>query len=189
MKALAKWILRSRVVLSIYEIVVDAWQESKYDEYREQYSLSPAFSFNGEGILLYGNGDIVAKADSYVGRLSRIFTDEGAKVEIGKNCAISHHVMMYTSNRVADQDLSQGKEKRIGNIVIGDHCWIGANVFITEGAEIGENSVVGANSVVTDNIPPHSIATGTPARVVRFKSYLDETARAKFQREYAEILD
>lgn len=185
LKPLAKRILRSWPVLSVYGFVSDAWQEAKYDEYRDRYDISQDFQFNGEGILLYGEGGIVAGADSYIGRFSRISADEGTMVKIGQNCALSLHVMMYTSNRIADQDLSQGKQKRRGDITIGDHCWIGANVFITEGVQIGENAVVGANAVVTDDLPPHSIAAGNPARVLQFKSHLEDEMEEQIRREFA----
>ena len=36
-----------------------------------------------------------------------------------------------------------------------------------KGVTIGRNSIIGANSVVTRDIPPYSIAVGSPARVVR----------------------
>jgi acetyltransferase-like isoleucine patch superfamily enzyme len=42
---------------------------------------------------------------------------------------------------------------------------------VTSGVSIGERCVIGANSVVTEDIPPHSIAAGSPARVIRKISY------------------
>jgi acetyltransferase-like isoleucine patch superfamily enzyme len=43
---------------------------------------------------------------------------------------------------------------------------IGANATIVCGVTIGENVLVGANSTVTHDIPPNSLAVGSPARVV-----------------------
>jgi acetyltransferase-like isoleucine patch superfamily enzyme len=42
---------------------------------------------------------------------------------------------------------------------------------VMSGVTIGERSVVGANSVVTRDIPPHSIAAGAPAKVLRRVEY------------------
>jgi acetyltransferase-like isoleucine patch superfamily enzyme len=96
--------------------------------------------------------------------------------------------MLYTSNRVADQDLSEpDAAKSYGDITIGDDVWIGANVFVTEGSQIGENAVVGANSVVTHDIPPHAIATGTPATVTQFKSYVDDDTVQRLQAEFPDV--
>jgi len=101
--------------------------------------------------------------NSYIGRDSGIASEKGYKVSIGDNCSITHFVMIYTMNYIADQDLSKERNERIlsqGDVIIGDNCWIGARVFITENTKIGENSVIGANSVVTRDIPPNAIAGG-----------------------------
>ena len=55
----------------------------------------------------------------------------------------------------------------IAPVVIGKGCWIGEHAVIMPGVTIGEFSIVGANSVVTKDVPPRSIAVGSPARVVR----------------------
>jgi acetyltransferase-like isoleucine patch superfamily enzyme len=39
--------------------------------------------------------------------------------------------------------------------------------MIMPGVTIGDGAVVGANSLVTKSIPPYTIATGMPARVVK----------------------
>ena len=52
-------------------------------------------------------------------------------------------------------------------IVIGDECWIGANVVITAGVIIGKHSVVAAGAIVTKNIPPYSVAAGNPAKIIK----------------------
>ena len=52
-------------------------------------------------------------------------------------------------------------------VVIKDHVWIGANVTIMPGVTIGDHSVIGAGAVVTRDIPPFSIAVGSPAKVIR----------------------
>lgn len=51
--------------------------------------------------------------------------------------------------------------------IIEDNVWIGANSIILKGVTIGEGSVVGANSVVTKDIPPYSIAVGSPAQIIK----------------------
>jgi len=41
---------------------------------------------------------------------------------------------------------------------------------------IGERSVIGANSVVTGDVPPGSIAAGSPARVLRAITWAESPA-------------
>ncbi len=45
-------------------------------------------------------------------------------------------------------------------------AWVGRGSIILKGVTIGEGAVVGAGSVVANDIPPHCIAMGNPARVV-----------------------
>lgn len=52
-------------------------------------------------------------------------------------------------------------------IVIGDSCWIAANVVVCGGVTIGAGCVIGAGSVVTRDIPPGMLAYGNPCRPVR----------------------
>lgn len=52
-------------------------------------------------------------------------------------------------------------------IVVGRGVDIGSGSVVLSGVTIGENSVIGANSVVNRDIPPGSIAVGSPARVIK----------------------
>lgn len=57
-----------------------------------------------------------------------------------------------------------------GTVRIEEGCWIGFGTAIVASQGdlvIGKNSVIGVNSVVTRSIPPYSVATGNPARVVK----------------------
>ena len=55
-------------------------------------------------------------------------------------------------------------------IRIGDNVWIGMNTVVLPGVQIGSNVVIASNSCVNCDIPPNSIAAGTPCRVIREKS-------------------
>ena len=52
-------------------------------------------------------------------------------------------------------------------VVIGKRVWVGANSMILPGVTIGDGCVIGASSVVTRDLPPHSVAVGNPARVIK----------------------
>ncbi len=57
-----------------------------------------------------------------------------------------------------------------GTIRIEEQCWIGFGVTIvcSQGdLVIGKHSVIGANSLVTRSVPPYSIVSGNPARIVK----------------------
>jgi acetyltransferase-like isoleucine patch superfamily enzyme len=50
---------------------------------------------------------------------------------------------------------------------IGRRCFIGARSIILPGVTIGDHSIVGSGAVVIDDVPPHSIVAGNPARIIR----------------------
>ncbi|MEX6586740.1 CatB-related O-acetyltransferase [Paraclostridium bifermentans] len=51
--------------------------------------------------------------------------------------------------------------------IIKDNVWIGAKTIIKRGVEIGEGCIIGANSFVNKDIPPYSIAAGSPVRIIK----------------------
>ncbi len=95
-------------------------------------------------------------------------------VEIGDHCMFANGCFISdASHRFDDPDRpvpEQGFTTR-GPTRIGDNVWCGAHVVITSGVTIGERCVIGANSVVTKDIPPFSIAAGSPAKVLRQIEY------------------
>jgi maltose O-acetyltransferase len=145
-----------------------AYEECRRVEARIRYDLHPTFGLGDES-QLYGDGEIHGGENSYIGWHTAIQAEKGQEVTIGKNTAISHFCRIYTSNRDPDQDLSKGKRLKVGNVTIGDHCWIGANVTILEGVQIGSGTVVGANSLVDRDLPAGVIAGGSPLRIIREK--------------------
>ncbi len=95
-------------------------------------------------------------------------------VEIGKHCMFANGCFVTDADHRVDDPTKpitwQGFTSK-GPTLIGDNVWCGANVVVTSGVTIGERTVIGANSVVTQDIPPHSVAVGAPARVVKQITY------------------
>ena len=92
------------------------------------------------------------------------YVDGRIGVQIGANCSISPEVYILSLDH-DPQNPDFGT--RGGVTTIGDHVWIGVRAIIRAGVTIGEGAVIGAGAVVTDDVPPHSLAIGMPARVVR----------------------
>lgn len=163
-----------------------------YSVYRDKYKIHNTFKFNGNGIIFYGDGDIVIGENSYIGRNTYLQAAKQKKNCIGKEVSISHFVYIYTTSSIADQDfINKSKncfKQKNQDVIINDYCWIGAKVFINPGITIGENTVIGANSVITKNLPPHCIAVGIPAKVIKFKNYLDLVTKEKLMRDYYTVL-
>ncbi|MEA4994962.1 MAG: acyltransferase [Petrimonas sp.] len=160
-----------KLIHDFYKKIKSLYFNYEYNSYRTKYEIHPSFRFNGENIIFYGSGKILIDENSYIGHNSTIQSAEACLVKIGRNCSISHNVKIYTSSNDPDQIFESDviKQKKGGNVLIGNGVWIGVNVFINPGICIGDNVVIGANSVVTKNIEDNCIVGGVPARFIRKK--------------------
>ncbi len=95
-------------------------------------------------------------------------------VEIGDHCMFANGCFVTDgAHRFDDPDKPvpwQGFTTK-GPTRVGDNVWCGANVVITSGVTVGERCVIGAGSVVTSDLPPHTIAAGAPAKVLKQIEY------------------
>lgn len=66
-------------------------------------------------------------------------------------------------------------------VIIGKDVWIGAGAIVLGGTTIGEGSIIGAGSLVSKDIPPYSIAVGSPATRIsgRFESEEDRLSHSR----------
>lgn len=55
----------------------------------------------------------------------------------------------------------------MGEIHIGKGVMVGMETMIMPGITIGDGAIIGARSMVTKDIPPYTIAVGSPAKVVK----------------------
>ena len=92
-----------------------------------------------------------------------IYIDDYAHVT--SDCRLLCHQRDLSNYHVGDNAALCGY--RTGEIHIGKGCMIGMRSMIMPGVTIGDGAIVGANSLVTKSIPPYTIATGMPARVVK----------------------
>lgn len=184
--------LLRRFLYRVIRYLMAFYNDYRYKEFREKYSIADSFIFNGSNIDFYGNGNIECGEHSYIGNYSTIQSGDGQLVKVGINTSISHNVRIYTNSAKANQNMEAKKTaahiRTSGNVIIGNNVWIGANVFVNDGIEIGDNCVIGANAVVTRSLPSHSICVGVPAKVVKFKSYLDADECAKLANDFADVL-
>jgi len=91
----------------------------------------------------------------------------GRSITIGKHCLFaSVRARTSDSHHIID-DLTGAILNPAGDIMISDRVWIAEDVLLLKGAVIGAESVIGARSLVNTDIPPHSLAAGTPAKVIR----------------------
>lgn len=79
------------------------------------------------------------------------------RITIGRKVSFGPRVMLYDHDHIMnDSDGARGSEFNLGEIVIGDNCWIGAGSIILRGTHIGRNCVIAAGSVVKGDIPDNT---------------------------------
>ena len=95
-------------------------------------------------------------------RLDRVYPDA---IYIGKNTGVASGAVILAHETVyrEEHDIKMPRRKETR---IGDRCFIGVNAMILPGVSIGEECIIGAGAVVSINIPPYSIVSGNPAKVV-----------------------
>jgi acetyltransferase-like isoleucine patch superfamily enzyme len=75
---------------------------------------------------------------------------------------------MDSDGHPADRTLPDAHEhKKIAPVTIEDHAWIGFGALLMKGVTIGHHAVVAAQAVVAKDVPPHCVAAGNPARIVK----------------------
>jgi carbonic anhydrase/acetyltransferase-like protein (isoleucine patch superfamily) len=94
------------------------------------------------------------------------------EIRIGKRTNIQDGSILHVADRYA---LAIGNEVCCGHrailhaCVVHDRVLIGMGATVMDGAEIGSGSIVGAHCLITKEtvIPPGSLVTGSPGKVVR----------------------
>jgi serine O-acetyltransferase len=97
-------------------------------------------------------------------------------VRLGRRVRLWHHGgMVLHAERIGDdvhvrQNTTFGiaRRDRLHELpVIEDRCDIGCGAVILGAVTVGHDSLIGANAVVVKHVPPHSLAVGVPAQVIK----------------------
>jgi acetyltransferase-like isoleucine patch superfamily enzyme len=124
-------------------------------------NLHPSDRHSEEILLTLGN-DVIISENCYISACNSIIIEE--------NVGISPNVMIIDSTRKPgdihrpskEEDLTEG-----GYVKIEADSWVAYSACILPNVTIGRHAIIGALSVVNCDIPPYSLAVGSPAKVVK----------------------
>lgn len=143
-----------------------------------------AKGYSADGICI-GDGVVISR--------NTIISCKGGSIDIEDNANISANCMLISESRLSigrnvliagmcyivaggnhgiertDVPIIAQPMAQKGGVIVGENCWLGANVTVLDGVTIGRDSIVGAGAVVTESLPEFCIAVGAPARVIKMR--------------------
>ncbi len=98
-----------------------------------------------------------------------VHADPGIPCVIGNRVTVGHRVILH-------------------GCTVEDDCLIGMGAILLNKVKVGAGSVVGAGSLLLEGmeVPPGSLAVGSPARVIRA---VDDSARARIDRAWRHYVE
>ncbi|ELY48750.1 acyltransferase [Natronolimnohabitans innermongolicus] len=94
-------------------------------------------------------------------------------VYIPTETTIGDNVFIGPSAALTNDEYPIRTDNGLEGPTIEDGASIGANATLLPGVTIGENAFVAAGSVVTEDVPPGTLAVGTPATIQALPEPLD----------------
>ena len=179
--------------LRVKKIVRNGYLSSKF------YSIGEKSNIDN-GVVLHDSKYIKIGDECYFGKNAVLTTwgktSDIPKLEIGDGCCFGEYIHLTAFNKivignnvltgrwVTISDNSHGRtemndmkmppRKRPiyskGSVIIHDDVWIGDKATILAGVTIGRGAIIGANAVVTKDVPPYSIAVGSPIRIIHVEN-------------------
>ncbi len=139
--------------------------------------------------VIMGTGLVMAVYPEHCGKVNPVRDNPEGGIRIGKRVSGNRNITIYCADSVTIgddvllgsniliTDNNHGMNPEAGEYIdqpltcsptsVENGCWIGERVCILSGVTVGEKSIVAAGSVVTHDIPPYSIAAGSPAKVIK----------------------
>lgn len=160
--------------------------------------INSTFLFEGDNSLVYikktrnpiniyasifsNNCLFIDKGASFNGALSMSLS-ERENILIGKDCMFSFGIWIRTSDVHLIYNLDGKRINDSKGVMIGDHVWIGQDVFLPKVATIGSGSVVGAKSVVSGVLSSNGLFAGVPSKQIKEDIFWDRPSTHNYSKE------
>ncbi len=128
-------------------------------------------------------GDVHIGSDTSVWYYAVIRGDT-ERIRIGEGTNLQDFTMVHADPGVpclVGHRVTVGHRAILHGCIVEDECLIGMGAILLNGVKIGAGSVVGAGALLKEGmeVPPGSLAVGSPAKVLR---QVDENGRARIDR-------
>ena len=137
------------------------------------------------------NGDVV------LGPLSSVFygavlRGDIQEIRVGEGTNIQDNAIVHLADEygaLIGAWCTIGHAASVHACTVEDECLIGMGATLLDGARIGTRSIVGANSLVPQHFtcPPGSMVFGSPAKVVRPLTALEQAGLRPWAEKYVEV--
>ncbi len=135
-------------------------------------------------------GDVMIGEETTIW-FNSVIRGDVAPTIIGNKVNIQDNSVLHQSPNnplIIEDEVTVGHQVTLHSCKLRKGALIGMGSIILDEAEIGEGAFIGAGSLVPQGkvIPPHTLAFGRPAKVVRELNDADREDMKRIVREYAE---
>jgi carbonic anhydrase/acetyltransferase-like protein (isoleucine patch superfamily) len=119
--------------------------------------------------VVIGNVTVEEEASVWFGAVIRGDEPE-FEIRVGARTSIQDNVVLHVSRQgptIIGREVTVGHGAILESCVVGDGALIGMNAVVLQRATVGEQALIAAGAVVSSGaeIPPRTMAAGTPAKV------------------------
>jgi carbonic anhydrase/acetyltransferase-like protein (isoleucine patch superfamily) len=136
-------------------------------------------------------GDVVIGEDASIWPLCVVRGDVnyiriGARTNIQDGSIL--HVMKDEYPLILGDDITVGHSVTLHGCTIESRCLIGMRATILNGVVVGEGSIIAAGTLLSERtiIPPRSLVVGTPGKIKRQLTAIDQATIDMYAKRYVE---
>lgn len=152
----ARAVIRSHSVIYAGNVIGDDFQTGHGLLMREENRIGNNVSIGTHSIVEHH-----VNIGNNVRLHSNVFVPEYCVLE--DDCWLGPNVVLTN----ARYPRSPRAKEELKGVIVRRGAKIGANATVLPGVIIGESALVGAGAVVLEDVPPHAVVVGNPARVVK----------------------
>ncbi|MCG8651459.1 MAG: gamma carbonic anhydrase family protein [Pirellulales bacterium] len=141
-------------------------------------------------------GNATVRGDVWVGALASVWfgaviRGDTEKVRIGQRTNVQDLCVLHSDPGFAcliGDDVTIGHAAVVHGANVESGCLIGIRAVVLNGAKVGQGALLGAGALVPEGkvIPPHCLAVGTPAKVIRELTVEDRKRIQHASRHYVD---